>query len=573
MIRQENRKRFTAIFLVFSICFILLYYRLVILQVVRHEELLGRALSLHRLNLKIDPRRGTIYDCRERPLAMSVPSLSLYGIPREVSDSEETARIISPLIDRSESFIKERLSRDKDFIWLSRKLTPEKAAAIRELSILGLRFREESTRVYPQETLLCHVLGFTDIDNRGLEGIELSEDNYLRGQCGWRASQRDRKGREIITLCDQDIPPVDGYDILLTVDTVIQHHAERELEKTCLKYNARGGCVIVMDPKSGAVLACANWPVYDPNNPGDFPAASRRNRAITDIFEPGSTFKVITIAAALEEGGVTLDDRFFCENGAFYYGGHTLHDVHAYGELSTAEIIQKSSNIGAAKVAMDLGAKRLSEVISRFGFGEPSNLGLPGEVSGILRPLRMWTKLSLAAIPMGHEIGVTAIQMASAVAALANGGLAMKPYLIKEVRDSKGEPVRRFVPQARRRVIRETTAQEIVSAMEAVVSREGTAYRAHLEEYTVAGKTGTAQKLNADGTYSHSDFIASFIGFVPARDPEVLVMVMIDEPKPVYYGGVVAAPVFKEIAETTLKRMGVPPDKRGKTTVASRMEG
>lgn len=564
---SENRPyklRAYSVYALFLLCFACLYYRLFVLQIVRHEEMFNRGLDLHRLNVKIDPRRGNITDCEGRPLAMSVRVKSAYAVPEKIEAPLETAALIAPQLALSTEDLAERLGRkNKRFVWLARKLDGRVADRIESLQIEGLGFREEVRRVYPQGALLSHVIGFVDIDNRGLEGLELAADGFLRGQAGWMASNRDRKGREIMTLRSRDVRPIDGYDITLTVDVVIQHIAESELENGCRKYNAVGGCIIVMNPQTGAVLAMSSWPTYDPNSPADYPPEARRNRCLTDVYEPGSTFKIVTVACALDRGAVSIDDAFFCENGAFRVGRHTLHDVHAYGNLTTAEIIKKSSNIGAVKIAMKLGERGLHAGIRRFGFGAPSGIGLPGEVGGIFHPLSQWSGLSIAAVPMGQEIGVTPMQMACAAAAIANGGLAMKPYIVEAVRDSSGRVVKAWAPQVRTRTVSEAAARALVGAMEGVPTREGTAPRAALEEYTVAGKTGTSQKVDPDGHYSHSRFMSSFVGFAPAENPAVLILVLLDEPKPVYYGGAAAAPIFKEVAGRVLKYLGAPPDRDG----------
>jgi cell division protein FtsI (penicillin-binding protein 3) len=560
--RNTYRLKSFSVYVLFLLCFACLYYRLFTLQIIRHEEMLNRGLNLHRLNVKIAPRRGNIYDSQGRPLAMSIRVKSACAVPEKIGNPDAAAIALAPYLPLTGEELRDRLTRKKKFVWLARKLDDEAARQIAHLNLEGIGFREEVKRVYPQGTLLGNALGFVDIDNRGLEGLELVADEYLRGQSGWMASHRDRKGREIMTLRSQDIPPIDGYDLTLTVDMVIQHIAETELENGCRRYNAVGGCLIVLEPHTGAVLALANWPDYDPNAPAQFPEEHRRNRCVTDVYEPGSTFKVVTISTAIDEGCVTLTDSVFCENGAYRVGRHTLHDVHPYGTLTVAEVVQKSSNIGAVKIAMKLGEKKLYEGIRRFGFGSPTGLGLPGEVSGLLKPLSGWSGLSIAAIPMGQEIGVTPIQMASAVSAIANRGLAMKPYVIQTVRDSSGAVIKSYAPQPRGRVMSETAADALVNAMEKVPTREGTAPRAALEEYTVAGKTGTSQKVDPDGRYSHSRFVGSFIGFAPAKDPAVLVFVALDEPRPAYYGGVVAAPVFKEVATRVLQYLRMPPDKQ-----------
>lgn len=562
VMRNSHKLKSLSVYILFALCFAFLYFRLFTLQVVRHKELLDRGLTLHRLNVKIDPRRGNIYDCEGRPLALSVKMKSVYAVPDDIASPERVARALVNCIpsDTYEDLL-EKLSKKKKFTWLARKVDSRTADRVEALSCEGVGFREEVKRVYPQGTLLSHVLGFVDIDNRGIEGLELYAEEYLRGQAGWMASYRDRKGREIMPLRAQDVPPIDGYDITLTVDIVIQNIAESELEKGCQKFHAAAGSIIVLNPKTGAVLALANWPTYDPNAPSDFQSDYRRNRCITDVYEPGSTFKVVTVATALDQKSVTLGDVFFCENGAFRIGRHTLHDVHPYGNLTTTEIVRKSSNIGAVKIAMQMGAEKLYRGIERFGFGKPTGITLPGEVGGILHPLKKWSGLSIAAIPMGQEVGVTTLQMASAVAAIANGGLAMRPYIIQAVKDSSGRVIASHSPSVRARAVSEDAAAALVTAMEGVATREGTAPKAALDEYTVAGKTGTSQKVDPDGHYSHSRFVGSFVGFSPSRDPAVVIMVALDEPHPIYYGGVVAAPIFKEVASRVLKYFAVPPEK------------
>ena len=568
---NRYRLKSYSVYAVFLLCFAGLYARLYVLQIVNHRDLSTRGEQLHRFNVKIQPRRGTILDREGRPLAMSVSVKSAYAVPEVIESPAETAALIGGALEIPPAEILEKLNRkSRKFVWLARKLDGRAAERLEALGLEGVGFREEVRRVYPQGALLSHVLGFVDIDNRGLEGLERHADATLRGQAGWMASYRDRKGREIMTLRRRDVQPIDGADLTLTLDVVIQHIVESELENGCRTFNAQAGCIIVMNPQTGAVLAMSSWPTYDPNRPAEYPPEARRNRCITDVFEPGSTFKVITVATALDRGVVAIDDKFFCENGAFRVGRHTLHDVHAYGTLTTAEIVKKSSNIGAVKIAMVLGEEQLYEGIRQFGFGSPTGIGLPGEVAGILHPLSTWSGLSIAAVPMGQEIGVTPLQLASAVAAIANGGLAMKPYLVDSVRDSSGRVVKTFAPEVRGRVVREAAAKLLSEAMEGVPTREGTAPKAALAEYTVAGKTGTSQKVEPTGRYSHSRFIGSFIGFAPSRNPEVLVLVVLDEPRPVYYGGSVAGLILKEVSGRVLKYLGVPPDKEtdGKIEVA-----
>lgn len=549
-----------TLFLCLAILSLLLYLtlQLVQVQVTENPLLSGKAQGQHCVNMRVEPRRGQIYDCNKNILAMSVPVKSVYADPKFVKSPGEAADKLSAVLGLGEEDLREKLSRDKRFVWLARKLDDHTAARVDMLALDGVYLVDETKRFYPNGELLSHVLGFVGMDNEGLEGMELYIDAFLRGKPGWRAIVRDGKQREILPFRTQDIPSMDGRDIVLTIDSVIQNIAEVELDKVWRKYNALGGSCIVMRPGTGDILAMANVPPYNPNDPGNVLAENRRNRAITDILEPGSTFKVITGAAALDRGVVEMDDVFFCENGSFMTYGRVLHDAHEYGDLTFLQIIQKSSNIGAAKVGMKVGEGPLYSYIRRFGFGETSGIDLCGEVAGIVHPASQWSKLSISRIPMGHEICVTPLQMVCAVSAIANGGFLMKPRIIDRIVDGDGNVLKSFMPKVRRQVIRNGTSRSMVTAMKAVVSREGTARRAILDGYRAAGKTGTAQKIEEDGRYSHRYFFSSFVGFAPAEDPAIAVIVVLDQPRPVYYGGVVAAPVFKSVSERVLQYLGVP---------------
>lgn len=542
---------------IFSL-FLLLAFQLVCIQMMENPVLDDKAEGQHCVNMRVEAKRGRIFDCNKKMLGMSVPVKSVYADPKLVAEPALAAKKLSAVLGAGESALEERLRRKKRFVWLARKVDDETAARVDMLSLEGIYLTDEMKRFYPNAELLSHVLGFVGIDNDGLEGMELYADAFLRGKPGWRAIVRDGKRREILPFRSQDIPPVDGRDIILTIDAVVQNIAEVELDKAFREFNAKGGSCIVMRPGTGDILAMANVPTYNPNDVGASPAASRRNRAITDMLEPGSTFKVITGAAALDRGAVVMDDVFFCENGAFRTHGRTLHDHHPYGNLSFLQVIQKSSNIGAAKVGMRLGEEGLHSYIRRFGFGEQTGIDLRGEASGIVHPLNRWSKLSISRIPMGHEISVTPLQMLCAVSAVANGGFLMKPRIIDGIVDSEGNVLKSFTPSVRRQVIGEESSRSMVEVMKAVVSDQGTARRAVLEGYTAAGKTGTAQKIDVDGSYSHRYFFGSFVGFAPADDPAIAVIVVLDEPRPVYYGGTVAAPVFRSVSQKVLSYLGVP---------------
>lgn len=542
---------------IFSL-FLLLAFQLVCIQMMENPVLDDKAEGQHCVNMRVEAKRGRIFDCNKKVLAMSVPVKSVYADPKLVPSPALAAKKLSAVLGAGERALEERLRRKKRFVWLARKVDDETAARVDMLSLEGIYLTDEMKRFYPNAELLSHVLGFVGIDNDGLEGMELYADAFLRGKPGWRAIVRDGKRREILPFRSQDIPPVDGRDIILTIDAVIQNIAEVELDKAFREFNAKGGSCIVMRPGTGDILAMANVPPYNPNDVGASPMESRRNRAMTDMLEPGSTFKVITGAAALDRGAVVMDDVFFCENGAFRTHGRTLHDHHPYGNLSFLQVIQKSSNIGAAKVGMRLGEEGLHSYIRRFGFGEPTGIDLRGEAAGIVHPLNRWSKLSISRIPMGHEISVTPLQMICAVSAVANGGFLMKPRIIDGIVDSEGNVLRSFTPRVRRQVIGEESSRCMVEVMKAVVSDQGTARRAVLEGYTAAGKTGTAQKIEEDGRYSHRYFFGSFVGFAPADDPAIAVIVVLDEPRPVYYGGTVAAPVFRSVSQKVLSYLGVP---------------
>jgi len=360
-------------------------------------------------------------------------------------------------------------------------------------------------------------------------------------------AQRDAKQRELISKEIEMVPPVDGYNVHLTIDEVIQSLTEKELAETCKKFNAAGGSAIVIDPKTGDILAMANYPLYDLNHSKDSTPDSRRNRAITDLFEPGSVFKVITLSAILEDKTFSLDEKFNCENGSWAVAGKVLHDHTSHGVMSFREIIEKSSNIGTVKGAMRLGGNKLYKTIRAFGFGERSGIGLAGEISGLVPNPRTWSRSSIINIPIGQGVAVTPLQLAAAAGAIANDGMLMKPRIITQIDDQEGRVIKSFQPEAVRQVISKATSLQVRSVLEGVVSR-GTGKKAAVPGFKAAGKTGTAQKLMPNGTYSHDEFFASFIGFVPYDEPKVVVVVNIDQPHPVYYGGEVAAPAFSRIA-------------------------
>ncbi len=539
---------------------IFLLGRLFYLQTQEHEKYFQKAELQQKNNSKIEPCRGFIFDRSRKILAMSVESQSLFADPHFLKDPVAASQKLSEILGLNAEDIKEKLSGDRRFVWIKRKLNNEEARLIKEQQIEGLYFIEEMKRRYPLDSVLANVIGFVDIDNNGLEGLELVWDDTLKGKPGWRASRKDGNGNEIISERRENVAPVNGNNLVLTIDSYIQHVCESALKEGVEENNAVGGCAIVVDVNTGSVIAMANYPTYLSGNPSKFPPGNRRNRCITDIFEPGSTFKALTGAAALDEGITSLNDFFDCENGNFPYGGFILHDVHPYGMLTFKELIQKSSNIGIAKVAIKMGEKSFYGYLEKYGFGKTTGIGLPGEVRGILRPLKNWSKVSIARIPMGQGISVTPIQLITAFSSVVNGGKLFKPYIIDRIESPEGEVVKEFGKEKFIRVISESASGDIVEAMCAVISSEGTAPKARIKGYSVGGKTGTAQKVE-NGRYSHEKFFSSFIGFATATKPSYAVLVVIDEPKPRYYGGTVAAPVFRKIMEVVLSYYEVPVDR------------
>ncbi len=508
--------------------------------------------------MELEPRRGTIYDRNLRPLAVNIPMDSLYAIPSQIKDKETLIGKIMPVLKLDYSYLRNRLYRDKSFIWIARKVHPQRLKRIKELNLKGLNYIKESRRSYPNIYLASHLIGFAGLDNIGLEGVELIYDNFLKGSPGFTQVLQDGR-REKLDIWERMMQPRDGYNLILTIDEVIQYIAERELDRAFSDYHAKQASIIVMNPHRGEILALANRPTFDLNDARLIDADIRRNRAITDIFEPGSSFKVVTAAAAVEEKKVTEDDLFFCENGRYRISNHTLHDHRPHGWLKFKEVIEQSSNIGTTKVAQILGKETLYHYIRLFGFGKDLGIDLPGEISGIVKEPKLWSKTSIGAVPIGHEVGVTALQMVSAISVIANGGLLMRPYCLKETRYKYGEIIKTCSPTLIRKVISTDTANRIKDILVGVIE-VGTGRRAGILGFKVAGKTGTAQKLDPDGKYSHNKFLASFIGFVPADDPVIAICIVVDEPKPFYYGGVVCAPVFKRVAGDVLRYLKIDPE-------------
>jgi cell division protein FtsI (penicillin-binding protein 3) len=533
--------------------------RLSYLQLFRHSEYLARAQRQQQRTIEITPQRGVIYDRNMHPLAMSVPVKSAFAVPAEIADESLAAHLLSGVVNVPQDVLQARFQSSRSFAWISRKLPPEKVEAVAALNLKGIYFQEENQRFYPKRDLAAHVLGFVDPDEKGLGGIESELDGQIRG-----------KSEKIVVMADARQRWFDGSEaqrerganVVLTLDEKIQYIAQRELSAAIDKTHAIAGSVIVMNPNTGEILALANWPKFNPNAAATAPAESRMNRSVSAVYEAGSTFKLITLAAAFDQNLIRPDDIFDCEHGAIYIAGHRIRDHKPFGLLSVADILAKSSNVGAIKIALQLGPPRFYDYIRAFGFGAPTGVDLPGESRGLLHKLDNWSAISIGSISMGQEIGVTPIQLITAVSAIANGGLLYKPHIVAKLQHSEAvlateEPL---APEPKR-VIRPETAATLRRLMEGVVLSGGTGPLARLDGWTAAGKTGTAQKIDpTTGRYSATQFIASFTGFAPINEPAVTILVALDSPVGQHEGGPVAAPVFKRIAEQVLPYLDVPRD-------------
>lgn len=546
---------------IFSL-FLALTFQIFQLSLFYQSPLLERALSQHRLIIEIPPIRGSIEDRNGQGLAINLKVPSLYAVPRILSPKDREGLIdeLSRKLSLSRTFLNERLSRDKAFVWLKRRMSAQEAAKIEQLKHPALGILYEHKRFYPHGKLLANLIGFTNVDNEGIEGIERMVDRELRGKAGKRFTRRDAMGREIKAFEERTLPALDGHSIVLTVDRNLQYVTERALDRAYQKWRAKGAAAILMNPQTGEILAMASRPTFDPNQPSDFSPGSYRNRALTDMLEPGSVFKIVTAAGVLGERKVRLTDKIHCENGEWHWGIKTLHDVHGYGPLTFPEVFIKSSNIGTVKLASRLSPDRLHHYIRLFGFGQKTGIDLDGEAPGFVRPPAQWSKTSPYAIPIGQEVMVTPLQLVRAISFIANGGFLVRPYVVDHVEDIHGVTLRQKSPSKTGPDLEPAVVELLKEILWRATEEGGTGKNARVKGIPVAGKTGTAQKILENGRgYSHSNFVGSFIGFAPADHPLLSMVVVIDDPKPLYYGGTVAAPVFSEVMEAALAHLGYAP--------------
>ncbi len=555
---SSQRTRTLIVAGIFAAAFLGLIGRLGYLQVVKHDEYLRLAEGQHAKTLALRPKRGPILDRNGQVLAVSSGAETLYALPGRVDDSARLARRLAPVLGEPAADIVRRLDSSKRFVFVKRRLPPAVAQAVRELHEPALGFLEESLRLYPNRELAAQVVGFEGAESKGLGGIEQAWDAHLAGQEGRALVERDALGREVTGPVILKAPRP-GQGVMLTLDATLQYIAEKEIDAAWRRTRARAAMAVAMDPRTGEILALAIRPTFNPNAFATATDDERRNRAVTDPFEPGSTFKVILAAAALEEGVARPTDRFYGENGAITIASATIHDWKKYGWLTFTEVLQNSSNVGSIKVGLSLGKERYYKYITGFGFGTPTGVGLPGESRGQLRAPDRWSGLSLATMSIGQEISVTALQMVSAFAAVANGGRLMQPQIVRATLDGQGREVRGFEPKAIRQVITPETARTLTGIMTRVVS-DGTGRHAAIAGFEVAGKTGTAQKMDpATRRYSRAPGVLSFVGFTPADDPRLAMIVLLDEPKNEKWGSEAAAPIFAAIGAEALRYLHAPP--------------
>jgi len=617
MVKRLQYNILTLLTLLLGLAFGALVYRLIDLQVLRHDELSAKEERNSRHAFLVKPRRGDILDVKGNLLATSLFVKTVCADPGLMGNHQPAiARAIAPLLQTDENDLLQRLMprvrqnangtiSTNHYVVLKRKvpleiwqkiqstmtnlsfgvdekkLTRTQQAFYRDLrqKAVVVEPLDDQLRVYPNQTLAAHVLGYVGMDEHpvkgsgiqetsGKDGIEQSFNTDLAGVPGYRVTKTDRRQRELVALREQDVGSHDGLNVVLTIDSVIQQFVESALVEAMNQHTPLNISGIVVRPRTGEILAMATLPNFDPNDPGGVTPDKRKNRVIADVAEPGSTFKIVVVSGALNDRIVQLSDGFDCAHGHFLFAGRMLHDHEPYDVLSVQQIISKSSNIGAAKIGIKMGSARLYEYIRDFGFGVRTGILLPGEVVGIVHPLKDWYRVSIAQIPMGQGISVTRLQMTLAMCAISNKGLLMRPMLVDRLEDRDHRVVAQYAPQRVRQVISESAAKSMVTALKTVVSTNGTAPKAALEHYTTAGKTGTAQKFE-HGKLARDKYFASFIGFFPADNPEVCIAVMIDEPKKGYYGGQIAAPVFKQIAEPVANYLNIRPEDGSAPSVAA----
>ncbi len=557
---KRIKRRIIVIQFLMVISILLLCAKSFDIQILKGKELSEKAENDYSRNITIKGERGQILDQNMNKLGASIDAVTITACPAKINNPGDAAKKIAGLLSINEKKLKTTLSSKRMFAWVERGVTPDQAEKVRKLNIAGIYFEKDSRRYYPNRSLAAQVIGFTGTDDIGLEGLECRYNSVLEGRTRKISFTRDGNGR-ILDYEKKWNSELKGDSIVLTIDKKIQFLSEQALEKAVTHHQARSGIALVMKPGTGELLAIAHYPEFNPNNYSSYNRDTYRNRAVTDPFEPGSAMKVFTAAAALEKG-VTPKTIIFCEKGTYRIGSFTIHDTHSYEWLTISQIIQLSSNIGAAKITESIGDKALYNCLSGFGFGSRTDIDITGETSGSLMPYRKWSKIDSGAISFGQGISASALQLITGISAIANGGNLMKPMLVKKIISNQGETIKEYQPEIVRRAITAATAHELKAMMNLVVSEEGTGTKAAMDGYEVCGKTGTAQKVSDGGKgYARNKYISVFAGFAPLENPELAILVIVDEPQKQYYGGDVAAPAFKTIMAESFNYMNIAPGK------------
>ena len=550
-----------------ALVFTIVSARLVDLHVAKHEEYSRFAAEKNTVRQIIPAKRGLILDRNGDKLAVNLPVHTVFADASHIKDPESISELAARYLDLKESEVAEKIGTGGKYLVLKRKVPDESVlklqAEMRERNLRGIYTEVDSIRAYPNGSMLGHVLGYLNHERKGVQGIERTMEKHLAGEDGYRYTERDRTGREIVLYRGQEQEPKHGKNIRLTIDMGLQAILEEEIDATYRDLKPHTVNAVMVDPKTGEILAMASRPSYDPNSPGSTDPETMKNRSIIDMVEPGSTFKIVVTAGALNERTVDEKSTIFCENGRFFYGGRTLKDHNGYGHMSVHDIMVKSSNIGCAKMAMMMGGEKFHEYVRRFGFGERLGIELPGEIPGLVHPPSRWDKLTITRMPMGHSVAVTPLQITMGMAVIANGGSLMAPQVVKSIESQDGE-VEHKQPRVVREVVPEKTARFVSNSLAAVTQPGGTATFARVNGFDVAGKTGTAQKVSEKGGYAPGKYVVSFVGYMPAEDPRFVCLVMVDDAKissGLNYGGLVAAPIFSRIAERSARHLDLVPNR------------
>jgi cell division protein FtsI/penicillin-binding protein 2 len=565
--KWNSRIRCALVCLAFAGLFSVFSFRLVYLQMIKHDEYAGLAADQNVRKQVIYADRGAILDANNDVLANNVPVQTVVADATRLNNIEATVDLVGESLKIPAREVAEKLQGDRRYIVIKREVPDAVANALHEKlrskNLRGIDFEHDTIRIYPNGSMLCHVIGFTDFDHRGIQGVEASMEEYLHGQDGYRYTERNRAGKEIVLYRGQERAPRNGYQVHLTVDLNLQNIVENEIDAAMREYTPNKATIILLRPETGEILAMANRPSFDLNLRSQARPEQMKNRAIIDMMEPGSTFKIVAAAAALNEHKVRPDSTIFCENGRWDFGGTALHDHRPFGDLSVKDVLVKSSNVGAAKLALTVGEQKFYEYIRRFGFGERTGIELPGEISGLIRSPQSWSKISITRIPMGHEVGVTPLQMTVAMAAIANGGKLVTPRIVKSITTDDGQTISSLSPVVLRQVISPQTARQIGDALRGVVSDRGTAAAAAVPGFIIAGKTGTAQKVDPKGGYEQGKYVVTFVGYLPADNPAFVGLVVLDDAHTstpeLNYGGLVAGPIFSRIAEKAARYLDLEP--------------